>query len=117
MLNAISPDCSYDEWLKVGMALKHEGVGLSVWENWSSHGTKYKQGECARKWAGFRRDEVTGGTLFYIATEWGWQPQNDSTEYDIHNLLLDEIIVDSSFVSPEKIPPVAGQVQPTGRNA
>ena len=26
MLNAIPPDCSYDEWIKVGMALKREGA-------------------------------------------------------------------------------------------
>ena len=50
ILNAIPPDCSYDEWLKVGMALKHEGADCSVWDSWSSRGYKYKSGECAKKW-------------------------------------------------------------------
>lgn len=112
LLNAISPDCDYDEWLKVGMALKHEGADVSVWDNWSSRGHKYKSGECAKKWRSFKRSEVTGGTLYHIACQYGYQPpQNDET-YDIHNLLLDEVIVDPSFVSIEKVPPV-----PSGYNA
>lgn len=103
LLNAIPPDCSYDEWLKVGMALKHEGADCSVWDAWSSRGTKYKSGECARKWRTFRRSEVTGGTLYHIASSYGYKPPEDQV-YDIHNLLLDEIIVDPSFVSIEKVP-------------
>ena len=106
MLDSISPDCSYDEWLKVGMALKHEGADVSVWEEWSRHGSKYKPGECQRKWESFKSNGVTGGTLYHIASSYGYAPPNDDTEYDIHNLLLDEIIVDSSFVSYSKVPGV-----------
>ena len=106
LLDAIPADCGYDEWLKVGMALKHEGADWTDWDDWSRKGSKYKQGECERKWKTFRRSEVTGGTLFHIATQYGYVPEKDDTVYDIHNLLLDEIIVDPSFVSEEKIPPV-----------
>ena len=104
MLNAIDPDCGYDEWVKVGMALKHEGADWTTWDDWSRGGTKYKAGECERKWRTFRRDEVTGGTLYHIAVQHGYQPERDTAVYDIHNLLLDEIIVDPSFVSYEKVP-------------
>ena len=114
LLNVIPPDCSYDEWLKVGMALKREGADLSVWDNWSSHGHKYKAGECARKWRSFKRNEVTGGTLYHIALQYGYQPPQDDTAYDIHNLLLDEIIVDPSFVSIEKVPGVPNNYNPKG---
>ncbi|MBQ2211560.1 MAG: PriCT-2 domain-containing protein, partial [Ruminococcus sp.] len=107
LLNAIPPDCSYDEWLKVGMALKQEGASCSVWDDWSRGGSKYKAGECERKWKSFQRDEVTGGTLFHIATRYGYTPEKDATTYDIHNLLLDEIIIDPSFVSEQKIPKVS----------
>ena len=31
LLRYIPADCSYDEWLKVGMALKHEGADWTVW--------------------------------------------------------------------------------------
>ena len=114
LLNAIPPDCDYDSWLKVGMALKHEGADCSVWDDWSSRGTKYKQGECARKWKSFKRNEVTGGTLYHIAVQYGYIPERDDTVYDIHNLLLDELIVDPSFVGTEKIPPAPRGYDPKG---
>lgn len=114
LLNAIPPDCSYDEWLKIGMALKHEGANCSVWDDWSSHGHKYKPGECERKWKSFHRNDVTGGTLYHIACQYGYVPEREETVYDIHNLLLDEIIVDPAFVSPERIPPVPDGYDPKG---
>lgn len=114
VLNAIPPDCSYDEWLKVGMALKHEGANCSVWDSWSARGTKYKAGECERKWRTFRRNDVTGGTLHHIAESYGYRSQPDNTVYDIHNLLLDEIIVDPSFVSPERVPAPADNYNAVG---
>lgn len=114
MLNHIPPDCSYDEWLKVGMALKHEGADVSVWDSWSRGGSKYKQGECERKWRTFRRNDVTGGTLFHIAVQYGYAPDRDDTVYDIHNLLLDEVIIDPSFISPEKIPSIPDNYDPKG---
>ena len=94
MLNAIPPDCDYDEWLKVGMALKFEGADWTVWDDWSSRGRKYRNGECEKKWNSFRNSGVTGGTLFHIASRYGYEEKYESADYDIHNLLLDEIIVD-----------------------
>ena len=112
-LRAINPDCSYDEWLKVGMALKHEGADVSVWDAWSSGGSKYKPGECGKKWKSFQRDDVTGGTLMHIAREHGYIP-DAGNDYDVHNLLLDEIIVDPTFVSAEAVPPVPKGYNPAG---
>lgn len=115
LLNAIPPDCSYDEWLKVGMALKHEGAALDVWDKWSSGGSKYKAGECAKKWKSFNRTEVTGGTLFHIAMEYGYKPDpTPETQYDLHNLLLDEIVVDKSFISGEALPRPANDYNARG---
>ena len=112
-LRAINPDCSYDEWLKVGMALKHEGADVSTWDTWSSGGTKYKPGECDKKWKSFQRDDVTGGTLIHIAREHGYIP-DAGNDYDVHNLLLDEIIVDPTFVGAEAVPPVPRGYDPVG---
>lgn len=112
-LRAINPDCSYDEWLKVGMALKHEGADVSAWDTWSSGGSKYKPGECDKKWKSFQRDDVTGGTLMHIAREHGYIP-DAGNDYDVHNLLLDEIIVDPTFVSAEAVPPVPRGYNPAG---
>ena len=114
MLNHIPPDCGYDEWIKVGMALKYEGADWSIWDTWSQGSHKYKQGECEKKWRSFHRNEVTGGTLAHIAASYGYAPEKDTTEYDIHNLLLDEVIVDPAFVSSEKVPPVPRKYDPKG---
>ena len=113
-LRAIDPDCGYDEWLRVGMALKQEGATCDTWDTWSSGGSKYKEGECQKKWKSFRRDDVTGGTLMHIAREHGYMPDAGGNEYDVHNLLLDEIIVDPSFVSVEAVPPVPRGYNPAG---
>ena len=32
--------CSYQEWAQVGMALKHEGFPVSVWDNWSAQDSR-----------------------------------------------------------------------------
>ena len=114
LLRYIPADCSYDEWLKVGMALKHEGADWTVWDDWSRTGSKYKRGECERKWNSFRRSEVTGGTLFHIATSYGYNPVSEPEFYDISNLLLEENIIDPSFVSPEKVPPAPDSYNPKG---
>lgn len=102
LLDVIPADCSYDEWIRVGMALKQEGATWELWDSWSSRGHKYKAGECKRKWNSFRRSEVTGGTLYHIAASYGYEPREEV--YDIHNLELDELVIDPSFVSREKIP-------------
>ena len=116
LLDWIPPDCSYDEWTRVGMALKHEGADLSVWEDWSSRGTKYKPGECRKKWESFRRNEVTGGTLYFIAVSHGYDPTPSQTSvtYDLHNLILEENIVDPAFVGREAVPPVPKGYDPKG---
>ncbi len=85
---------SYDEWISVGMALKAEGYDCSVWDEWSQNDTRYKKGECERKWRSFSgsSDPVSGGTIIKMAKEAGWVPitqvngglmdWNDTIEYD-----------------------------------
>lgn len=71
-LRRIDPDCSYDDWIRVGMALhaKDSGPnGLDAWDSWSSGGDKY----CGReklesKWSTFRSGSGTGyGSLLSLA--------------------------------------------------
>ena len=47
---------TYEEWASVGMALKHEGLNASVWDEWSKSDSRYRPGECFRKWASFQED-------------------------------------------------------------
>ena len=37
--------CDYNEWTQVGMALKHEGYSVNVWDDWSSSDSRYHSGE------------------------------------------------------------------------
>ena len=46
----------YNEWLKVGSAIKHEGGTPYDWDAWSrKDAPRYRAGECDRKWAGLDR--------------------------------------------------------------
>ena len=114
LLSYIPPD-DYDDWIKVGMALKHEGADLSVWESWSMGSNKFQSGDCAKRWKSFDSDEITGGTLYHLATKYGYNPPSGmDNDFDLTNLLLDDYHVDPSFVSREKIPQVTGQYDARG---
>lgn len=73
LLNYIDPSkLSYTEWIEVGMALKAEGVGVDVWNEWSSKDvSRYRDGECYSKWNTFNGSGVTGGTIYQMAIEQG----------------------------------------------
>lgn len=77
LLEYIDPSqCSYDEWLNVGLALHQEGYPMFVWEKWSADdGERFHDGECAAKWESFGRYTeklVTGATITQMAKENGW---------------------------------------------
>lgn len=69
-------ECTYDEWCAVGMALKHEGYTAADWDRWSMADSRYKHGECERKWHSFQgnAEPVTAGTIVQIAKDHGWMP-------------------------------------------
>ena len=52
MLDFLDPSLlNYEEWVKVGFALKEEGFSVSVWDEWSKRDTgRYHAGECESKW-------------------------------------------------------------------
>ena len=100
LLNCIPPSAlDYQEWVTVGMALKHEGYSVDVWDSWSRSDSRYKDGECARKWKTFREDGdrvVTGGALYEMACRFGYAPQSKEVR------LLDWEDVISDDGDPEK---------------
>lgn len=91
------PSDDYDQWLTVGMALKHEGYGWEVWDEWSRSSPKYQEGVCERKWRSFNELNVgqpaTGGTIDHLARLGGW-----SDDYG-EELVLGQLIAD---VAPTK---------------
>jgi hypothetical protein len=80
VVNKRNPDDSYDDWLKVGMAIHHEtrgsAAGLALWDAWSRKGAKYgetKPGTPAQfpadKWRTFKWDENSPVTLASLLSE------------------------------------------------
>lgn len=67
---------TYEEWIQVGMALKAEGYDCLVWDNWSKNDSRYKAGECDRKWGSFNgsSNPISGGTIIKMAKDNGWVP-------------------------------------------
>lgn len=69
-LSQLNPDCSRRRWIQIGMALHHEtsgnDQGFSLWDDWSSKGTKYKKEEMENQWNSFGKNEVEPLTVAYI---------------------------------------------------
>ncbi|MCW5641138.1 MAG: AAA family ATPase [Rhodoferax sp.] len=91
-LKHINPDCSRQDWIKVGMALHSHGTqvgqidhAFTVWDNWSRNSESKYPGErqITQQWASFREDKataVTMGSVFKLAGEAGWtRPQVDAS--------------------------------------
>lgn len=72
-------ELDYQEWVSVGMALKEAGYSVSDWDNWSRSDSRYRRGECERKWNTFNGSSapITGGTLVQMAKDRGWRPHSD----------------------------------------
>jgi len=74
MLSFIDPDCSYQEWVSVLMAV-HSAIGeagLSIADAWSAGGSKYKKGDVATRWKGFTAGKgVSASTLAALARDGG----------------------------------------------
>lgn len=85
LLQYIDPsNCDYQEWIQVGMALKHEGYSAIDWDEWSARDSaRYHSGECWSKWESFKEETmgiVTGGTIFHMAEEHGYIPSIPSKD-------------------------------------
>lgn len=109
ILDSIHPgELDYQEWINVGMALKHEGYTAADWDSWSQRDTaRYHSGECFRKWGSFHGSSapVTAGTIVQMAMDHGWMPERDPG----HELGWDDeisregVVVDSSWVEGKEI--------------
>ena len=96
LLNYIDPaTLSYEGWLSVGMALKHEGYTASDWDNWSQNDSRYKKFECFKKWDTFNEEAgtiVTGATITQLAKENGWVSQSSYDSDNAHEFGWTDII-------------------------
>lgn len=72
LLCLIHPRNSYDEWLRVGMALHSVDAHLLCdWIKWSKETDSFDEKECIEKWESFsaKNGGVTIGTLCYLAEQ------------------------------------------------
>jgi len=93
-LEAIDPDCSYDDWISVGMAL-HDGFdgsdeGLQLWDTWSQEGEKYEgTQDLLSSWRAFNSDgpSKTLKSIWWLAECYGWHWSPESDREAINKLL------------------------------
>ncbi|MFM1621720.1 AAA family ATPase [Streptococcus mutans] len=111
LLDYIDPSIlTYQEWVNVGMALKHEGYTAIDWDNWSQADSRYKKGECFKKWDTFKEEAlstVTGATITQMAKDNGWQSDTyngESYELDWNDEIdRDYQIIDKNWVESKEI--------------
>jgi hypothetical protein len=65
----------YDIWLRIGIALRsvNDPSLLDDWVEFSKQSSKFKAGECEKKWGSFRPGQLGLGTLHYYAVQDGWE--------------------------------------------
>jgi phage/plasmid-associated DNA primase len=83
----------YDIWITVGQSLHSLDESLlDEWDNWSKQSSKYKDGECHRRWLSFSRGGGrTLGSLVHIAQENGWQPSQDHKVMNVDDETLEHV--------------------------
>lgn len=87
----VSPDCSREDWVRVGFALASEfgENGFDLFDDWSSGGSKYDKRSCRSNWRSICRGRVgakrvTIGTLIALAKANGFKFER--TEQDEQQL-------------------------------
>jgi RecA-family ATPase len=120
LLQYIDPSLlNYQEWVNVGMALKHEGYTAADWDNWSRSDTaRYHDNETFKKWNSFNEDAgsvVTGGTIVQMAKDQGYQfgGADGGHELDWNDTISNDLVVvdknwveDKEIEKPKKFDPV-----------
>ena len=83
LLSRISPDCPYNDWFRIGCALKHEGYAYEVFRDWSAKAPKrFDEDSCRKTWNSIEDDHdnmVSLGTLHWMA-EKSILPEPTTTE-------------------------------------
>ncbi|HEQ8745261.1 TPA: PriCT-2 domain-containing protein, partial [Streptococcus pyogenes] len=112
LLDYIDPSkLSYQDWVNVGFALKHEGYTAMDWDIWSQSDSRYKKGECFAKWDSFQGNglgTVTGATITQLAKENGWtsdyRTSDEAHELDWDSTIdRDYKIIDKNWIEAKEI--------------
>ena len=95
----------YDDWLKVGAAIKHEGGSVDLWDQWSRTDPRYRNNDCAGRWSGLDRGSaaVTVATIVKLCKEQGGTPPRDE-HYVPEPELYKEIPLEGEVFWPSEKP-------------
>ena len=70
-------DESWDDWVRVGLAIFAASGGLKegfdAFDTWSRRSTKYDAEFTISAWRGFKPKRIGGGTLVHLARKHGWE--------------------------------------------
>ena len=89
----------YDDWMKVGWALRNiDDKLLHVWIEFSKNSSKFNEQECINRWEKMKEQNMGMGTLIFYAKE-----DNESKYRDIYKEtltpLIDECIINEGLDS------------------
>lgn len=87
-LRRISANCSFNDWLHIGMALHswNPSEGRGIWDSWSQTAPeRYKEPDIDRHWKTFKDKPggITIASLFDMAIDKGWKPRQDREGFPI----------------------------------
>ena len=90
-LDSIQNDCDYETWRNIGMAIKHAGFGVDVFQKWTGGRRKRSTGEWVdadilAHWGRFQRTTgriATWGTVVFLAKENGYKPPTNAKRYRV----------------------------------
>ena len=92
-LKYINPaNLPYEDWLRIGTAIKDVGLDVTIWDNWSKTDSRYKEGDCQSKWNGLCKgfgSNPTIATICHFAKEGGWTSSFENIEKANDNDLID----------------------------
>lgn len=83
----------YDIWIMVGQSLHALDESLlDEWDEWSKQSSKYKEGECLRRWNSFSKGGGrTMGSLIHMAQQNGWQPTKEHMAMNVDDETLEHV--------------------------
>jgi len=111
LLSYFNSNCSYEKWIKTGMAIHHAlaGDGLDLWDDWSMKGEDYPEySQVERHWHSFGKSANPAGygTLLHYAKEGGYcEPV--TFEYDAPS---EAVTLDCSSIDVLRPPGFVGEL-------
>ena len=87
LLGAINVEhaTNYHDWIKVGMALHHEGFGWELWDEFSRRSPDYKEGEPFYVWDSLTKHKVTDEPVSMRTLYWWCKQENDAVFKELVN--------------------------------